>query len=135
MSPLEELRALGFSAAPPDWPILDRTIAGRRCRLALGLHEIGEIERLTGKSIGAVMQALASAQFDHRMVLDVIRLALVRGGDCTPAQAEAVASVFVAPKLIEHAVIASEIVAAALSNFDIPEQPGEPEAQTAGPAI
>ncbi len=135
MSVLDDLRGLGFTAGAPEWPVLTRTIAGRRCRLALDIGSIGEIERLTGKSIGAVMQALASAQFDHRMVMDVIRLALIAGGDATPAQAESVAQVFVAPKLIEHAVIASDVVAAALSNFDIPETPGEPEAQSAGPAI
>lgn len=135
MNLLEDLRALGFEAAPPEWPILDRVIAGRRCRLALRIGEIGEIERLTGKSIGAVMQALVAGQFDHRMVMDVIRLALVGGGSATEAQAEAVAKVFVAPKLIEHAVIASDVVAAALSNFTIPDTPGEPEARSAGPAI
>ncbi|GJE38557.1 gene transfer agent family protein [Methylobacterium persicinum] len=104
--------------------VVDADFAGQRRRFQLRLGEIGELERLTGAGIGAILLRIASHQFSVRDVWDTIRLGL-EGGGTSAVEASALALRYRDAPLIDFLPLAGSIVAAAVNGVT-PAAPGKP---------
>ncbi|MGC5781620.1 gene transfer agent family protein [Methylobacterium sp. NFXW15] len=111
--------------------VVDADFAGQPRRFQLRLGEIGELERLTGSGIGAILLRIASHQFSVRDVWDTIRLGLEGGG--TPAvEASALVLRYRDEPLVDFLPLAGSIVAAAVNG--VPKAPpGKPATEGRAP--
>lgn len=124
----------GFPAAPPAQPVVYGEIGGRRCRLLLRIGEIGELERLTGRGVQEINNRFALQQLSSAEIAETLRLGLMGGGDCTPAEAEAVVRAFVMPRLFDHVRLALDVFLAAMAGVDpLGGEPGEATGRNENP--
>lgn len=63
---------------------IHRDLAGRRRKLELRLGEIGELERICGAGIGAILLRLSTMQWRYDDIRETIRLGLQGGGASEP---------------------------------------------------
>jgi hypothetical protein len=61
-----------------------RDLAGRRRKLELRLGEIGELERICGAGIAAILLRLSTMQWRYDDIRETIRLGLMGGGASEP---------------------------------------------------
>jgi hypothetical protein len=120
-----------FPAERPAHPVIRAQVGGRLCRLALDIGDLGEVERVCGATIGEITLRFARFGFSMNDIAEVLRLALQRGGDCTPAEATAVMNVFIKPRLLDHAKLAERVLMAALSGLDM-EDEADPQGKAQG---
>jgi hypothetical protein len=121
-----------MSAATTGRTVVDADFAGQRRRFQLRIGEIGELERLTGTGIGAILMRIASHQFSVRDVWETIRLGLEGGG--TPAiEASALVLRYRDAPLIDFLPLAGSIVAAAVNGVPTNATAGKPAAEGSPP--
>lgn len=101
-----------------------RPFAGREREFCLRIGEIGELERICGAGIGAIMLRLASHQFYSADIWETIRLGL-EGGGLLEIEASALVTRYREQPLAPYLGLAAEIVQAAVSGAD-------PEAAASG---
>lgn len=121
-----------FTAPPPDHPVVRAEIGGRLCRLLLPIGQVIELERLTGRGVQEIIQRFALQQASSTEIAETLRFALVGGGECSRAEADAVTEVYIRPRLFDFVKIACDVLLAAVSGIrpdnEVPSgevEPGE----------
>lgn len=96
---------------------IDRPFAGQSRRFQLRYGEIGELERVCGAGIGAIMMRVAGHQFSARDVWETIRLGLEGGGMEEP-EATATVMRYHGTALAPHLQLVADILCAAVSGVE-----------------
>ncbi|MBY6242841.1 gene transfer agent family protein [Methylosinus sp. Sm6] len=110
-----------------------RDLAGRRRKLELRLGEIGELERLCGAGIGAILLRLSTMQWRYDDIRETIRLGLQGGGASEPdATAIVMRSLDPAPKGA-YLQLAADVLTACVMGVEPGKEHGE-GAESAAPA-
>lgn len=103
-----------MSGAVTGRTLVEADFAGQRRRFQLRLGEIGELERIAGVGIGAIVMRIAAHQFSVRDVWDTIRLGL-EGGGTSAVEATALVMRYQDQPLMDFLPLAGSIVAAAVN--------------------
>lgn len=120
----------GFPAERPVTPLVFGEIGGRRCRLRMNIGALGELETASGRGVFEINMRFAQQHSSATEIIEIMRLGLIGGGDCTPAEVEAVIDVFVRPRVFEFFALAQRVFLALVAGVDPVD--GDPEGEAMG---
>lgn len=119
---------------PPVVTSVHAVFAGRERKFELRLGEIGELERLCGAGLGAIMLRLATMQWRWDDVRETVRLGLMGGGMSEPDATALAMAQLDKPPFGRFLQLANDIIVASVNGADPPKKAEAETPTSAAPA-